>query len=200
MKKLTKILALSLAVVMLSLSLASCGGAPKLQKAYTGGSSYYIDAIGWYASQTYTLKLNSDSTYELTYQNHIFGTTDPGIKGLRTVVYTGKFTEAAASDGWETHKDITLEPATRIYFEQHEKGFGRSTIAGHTVLDTANWTADMTSVADPENNSMDAKAFLSKFAEKLVITVEDPSLDAEDTSLGYRITTLPDLALVSYAG
>lgn len=202
MKKLVKTLALSLSAVLLCLSLASCsgGGSASLSKAYIGGNSFYIDGIGWYNSMVTTLKVNSDSTYELTYQSHIFGTTDPGIKGMRTVIFSGKCSTAASSDGWETHQDITLEPATHIYFEQHEKGFGRSAIAGHCVIDTANWTSAMTELLDPENNAMDAKAFLAEYAETLTFTVEDPSLDPEDVSLGYRIITAPEIKLVTAAG
>lgn len=202
MKKFVKALALALAVATLCLTLTACGssGSAGLSKSFAGGTSRYLDGIGWYASDVYTLKVNSDSTYELTFQEHIFGTTDPGIKGLRTIIYTGKCTSAASSDGWETHVDYTLQPAERIYFEQHEKGYGRSALAGHMVLDTANWTEAMTSAADPENNAMDGKAFLSEYAETLTITVEDPSLDPEDVSLGCRIVELPELKLLTSAG
>ena len=201
MKKLVKALSLSMAVVLLCLTLSACGEkAATLSKVFTGGEASYIDGIGWYSSDVYTLKLNSDNSYELTYQEYIFGTTDPGSKGLRTVIYTGKYTAGASADGWETHQDVKLEPAASIYFEQHEKGYGRSAISGHCVVDTNNWTAAMTELLDPENNAMDAKAFLAAYAEALTITVEDPSLDAEDPSLGYRIVTLPELKLISAAG
>jgi len=195
MKKIFKLLSLTLAVALLCVSLASCGGSASLAKTYTGGTASYIDGIGWYRSDVYTLKLNSDNTYELTFQEYIFGTTDPGSKGLRTIIYTGKYSTAAAADGWETHQDVKLEPAERIYFEQHEKGYGRSTISGHCVLDSANWTADMTALVDPDNNAMDAKAFLAAYAEALTITVEDPSLDVEDPSLGYRVLNPESISL-----
>lgn len=204
MKKLLKALALSLSAILLCMSLASCSGSGSgsagLSKAFVGSDAFFIDGIGWYSGVTYTLKVNSDDTYELTYQNHIFGTTDPGVKGLRTVIYTGKCSSSASADGWETHVDYKLEPAERIYFEQHEKGFGRSTIAGHVVLDTANWTDAMTEAYDAEGNSKGAKEFLSEFAETITITVEDPTLDAEDVSLGFRVVNNPELKLVSYAG
>ncbi len=199
MKKITKVLAMMMALVMMSAALTGCGKAATLSKAFTCGDSFLIDAVGWYGSDVVTLKVNSDNTYELTYQEHMFGTTDPGVKGLRTVVMTGKCTSAASSDGWATHVDYTLQPAERIYFEQHEKGYGRSAIAGHCVLDTANWTDAMKEIADPENNAMDGKAFLSKYAETLTITVEDPSLDPEDVSLGYRIVTKPEIKLITEA-
>ena len=56
-----KVLALTLSVAMLCVVLASCGGSAKLAKAYTTGTAYYIDGIGWYNSDTYTLKLNPAS-------------------------------------------------------------------------------------------------------------------------------------------
>lgn len=201
MKKFVKTLALVLSVLTLCLTLTACsGGSASLSKAFVGSDATFLDGIGWYSGVTYTLKINSDNTYELTYQNHIFGTTDPGVKGLRTIIYTGKCTSAASSDGWETHVDYTLQPADHIYFEQHEKGFGRSAIAGHCIIDTANWTAGMTELLDPENNAMDAKAFLAEYAETITVTVEDPALDPEDVSLGCRIVTNPSLKLVSAAG
>ena len=201
MKKIAKTLALVLTVAALCLSLTACGGgSASLSKAFVGSDSFYIDAIGWYSSQVYTLKINSDNTYELTYQEHIFGTTDPGVKGLRTIIYTGKCSSSASSDGWETHVDYKLEPAERIYFEQHEKGYGRSAIAGHIVLDTANWTDAMTQAWDAEGGTKGAKEFLSEFAETLTVTVEDPTLDAEDVSLGFRIVTNPELKLLAAAG
>lgn len=200
MKSFKRVVAALLATIMAVFTLTACGTTPSLSKTFTTGDSFFIDAIGWYSTNVTTLKINSDNTYELTYQAHIFGTTDPGNKGMRTIIYTGKCSSAPSADGWATHVDYTLEPATRIYFEQHEKGFGRSTIAGHCILDTANWTAAMTEIADPENNAMDGKEFLSEYAEKLTITVEDPSLDPEDVSLGSRIIEAPQLKLVSYAG
>lgn len=203
MKKIVKIFALSLSAILLCMSLTACGGnsnSASLSKAFVGSDALFIDAIGWYSGVTYTLKVNSDNTYELTYQNHMFGTTDPGVKGLRTIIYTGKCTSTASADGWETHVDYNLEPATRIYFEQHEKAYGRSTLSGHMVLDSANWTDAMTQNFDPEGNAKGAKEFLSEFAESLTITVEDPTLDAEDVSLGFRIVNNPELKLVSYAG
>ena len=206
MKKFTRFIAVTAAVLSMALGLSACGSASSgsssgtLSKVFTGGTATSSDSIGWYASEVFTLKVNANDTYELIYQDYMFGTTDPGSKGLRTVIYTGKCSSAASADGWETHLDYTLQPADRIYFEQHEKGFGRSVIAGHCVIDTANWTDATTQLVDPENGSMDAKAFLAEYGETLTVTVEDPSKDAEDTSLGYKIVTLPELKLVSYAG
>ncbi len=203
MKKLAKVLSLALAVMLMALTLTACGSSGEsagLSKQFTAGSAYFIGDIGWYNSDVYTLRLNGDDTYELMVQEYRFGTEDAGTKGLRTIIYTGKCSVGESSDGWETHRDVTLEPAERIFMEQHEKGYGRSAIAGHCVIDTANWTDAMTKLLDPENNSMTAKDFLDKYAEKLTITVEDPSLDPEDTSLGYKIVEIPTLTLFTEAG
>ena len=203
MKNLATVLALALAVMLMALTLTACGSSGEsagLSKQFTAGSAYFIGDIGWYNSDVYTLRLNGDDTYELMVQEYRFGTEDAGTKGLRTIIYTGKCSVGESSDGWETHRDVTLEPAERIFMEQHEKGYGRSAIAGHCVIDTANWTDAMTKLLDPENNSMTAKDFLDKYAEKLTITVEDPSLDPEDTSLGYKIVEIPTLTLFTEAG
>ena len=203
MKKLAKVLSLALAVMLMALTLTACGSSGEsagLSKQFTAGSAYFIGDIGWYNSDVYTLRLNGDDTYELMVQEYRFGTEDAVTEGVRTIIYTGKCSVGESSDGWETHRDVTLEPAERIFMEQHEKGYGRSAIAGHCVIDTANWTDAMTELLDPENNSMTAKDFLDKYAEKLTITVEDPSLDPEDTSLGYKIVEIPTLTLFTEAG
>lgn len=199
MKKGTRILTLALVCIMMMATLAGCGSSKGsgISKLFAGGSANLIEEVGWYNSDVYTLKINADNTYELTYQEHRFGTTDPGIKGLRTIIYKGKCSSAASADGWETHVDYTLEPAESIFFEQHEKGYGRAKIAGHCVIDTNNWTPEMTALLDPENNAMTAQDFLDQYAETLVVTVEDPSLDPEDSSLGYRIIEMPALKLMA---
>ena len=202
MRKLAKVLSLALAVMLMALTLTACGssGSAGLSKQFTAGTANYLEDIGWYNSDVYTLRLIGEDAYELIFQEYRFGAEDAGTKGLRTIIYTGKCSVGESADGWETHRDVTLQPAERIFLEQHEKGYGRAAIPGHCVIDTANWTDAMTELLDPENNAMTAKDFLGKYAEKVVITVEDPSLDAEDTSLGYKIVEIPTLILVTEAG
>ena len=83
MKKGTRILTLALVCIMMMATLAGCGSSKGsgISKLFAGGSANLIEEVGWYNSDVYTLKINADNTYELTYQEHRFGTTDPGIKG-----------------------------------------------------------------------------------------------------------------------
>ena len=79
MKKFGKIVALALAVMLLALSLAGCGeSAAKTQNSFNTIRVSRIDEMNWYTVEVFGLVLNSDNTYELTYQDYIFGTTDPG--------------------------------------------------------------------------------------------------------------------------
>lgn len=173
------------------------GGSGKMTKLFTTGTSRYMDSIAWYASDVYSLVINSNDTYELTYQMHIFGTTDPGIKAMRTIIYNGTCTSAPV-DGEDAQTAYTLAVPTRIYMEQHEKGVGRSAIAGTIIIDTDNWNDAMTLAYDPEGNAKKAEDFLAQFGEELTIEVEDPTLSPEDTTLSSKILQIPELALVSY--
>lgn len=175
------------------------GGSGKMTKLFTTGTSRYMDSIAWYASDVYSLVINSDDTYELTYQMHIFGTTDPGLKALRTIIYTGTCTSAPV-EGETAQITYTLAVPTRIYMEQHEKGVGRSAIAGTIIIDTDNWNDAMTLAYDPDTNSKKAEDFLAQFGEEITIEVEDPTLVPEDTTLSSKILQAPELALVSYLG
>ena len=148
-----------------------------MAKLFTIGTSAYLDSIAWYSSDVYTLKINSNDTYELTYQMHTFGTTDPGLKALRTIIYTGTCTSAPV-DGEEAQTAYTLAVPTRI--------------------DTDNWNDAMTLAYDPESNAKKAEDFLAQFGEELTIEVEDPTLSPEDTTLSSKILQVPELALVSY--
>lgn len=180
-----------------SASSSSKSGSGKMAKLFTIGTSKYLDSVAWYSSDVYTLKINSDDTYELTYQMHYFGTTDPGLKALRTIIYTGSCTSAPV-DGEEAQVAYTLAVPTRIYMEQHEKGVGRDAIAGTIIIDTDNWNDAMTLAYDPEGNAKKAEDFLAQFGEEVTIEVEDPSLSPEDTTLSSKLLSIPELALVSY--
>ena len=175
----------------------SNSGSGKMAKLFTTGTSNYLDSIAWYSSNVYTLKINSNDTYELTYQMHIFGTTDPGIKAMRTIIYNGTCTSAPV-DGEDAQTAYTLAVPTRIYMEHHEKGVGRATIAGTIIIDSDNWNDAMTLAYDPEGNAKKAEDFLAQFGEELTIEVEDPTLSPEDTTLSSKILQIPELALVSY--
>lgn len=176
-------------------SSGSSSASHTIAKTYTYNTSDYYDSVGWYVNMNTMLVLNADDTYDLYYKKDLFGTTDPGNKGNKTVIYSGTYTSAASADGDAAHLDITLAAPTRIYMEQHDKAFGRNAIAGNVMLDTANWTDSMTTVAFPAGSSDGAKDFLAKYAQEMSMTVEDPSLSPDDTSLSYRIVELPGIEL-----
>ena len=53
----------------------------------------------------------------------------------------------------------------------------------------------MTAIYDAEGNSKKVSDFLAEFGKAVTITVEDPSLDPEDSTLTYRILEAPELTL-----
>lgn len=188
-------------------SLTACGStgttaaatesAGSMSKLFTCGTASYLDSIAWYCSDVYSLVINDNDTYELTYQTYWFGTTDPGTKALRTIIYTGSCSSASVEDE-DAQVAYTLASPDRIYMEQHEKGVGRSAIAGTVIIDTDHWTDAMTLAYDPDTNSKTAEDFLAQFGEELTIVVEDPTLVPDDTTLSSRILEVPSLALVEY--
>lgn len=195
MKKIGKLVALTLAILMLSLTLVGCGGsASKTLNSFNTIRVSRIDEMNWYTVETYGLVLNSDNTYELTVHHNRFGGEDFEMRGIRTIIYTGKYSIAPSADGEPSHKDVSLEPATEISWEQHGKGFSRVPVMpGTFYVNTSNWTKDMSVLYDPDNNTKGAKEFLAEFAKAQTLTVEDPSVDPEDTTLAYRLVTLPDV-------
>ena len=86
--------------------------------------------------------------------------------------------------------DVTLSAPTRIYFEQHGKAYGRNGYATNMMLDTANWTDAMTTVAFPAGSEDGSADFLAKYGKEITMTVEDPSKAPDDTTLSYRIVEM----------
>lgn len=200
-KSLLKIASLALAALTLCLTLTACGGAGSsssagIKNTYNTIRVSHIDAMGWYTDEVYSLQLNGDNTYQLYFNTNRFGGEDYDMRGIRTITYTGKYTSAASADGEPTHLDVSLEVPTQITWEQHGKGFTRvQTLPGVFFINTSDWTDAMTAAYDPSGNAKKASDFLSEFGKAMTLTVEDPSLDAEDTTLTYRIVTLPDLGI-----
>ena len=60
------------------------------------------------------------------------------------------------------------------------------------MFDTANWTDAMTTIAFPSGSEDGAADFLSTYGKAMTVTVEDPSLYQEDTSLSYRIVSMTE--------
>ena len=185
MKNIVRTLAIALVLCMMaSMALA----APK--STYTTSSAYLVDAVGWWFNNDVMLVLNDDdATYDLYFKLDIFGTTDPGLKGVKTVIYSGTYTSASSADGDANHLDITLNTVDRIYLEQHEKAFGRQEIVNYpAVLDTANWTEDYSEVVA----MCTADEFLAEYSADVVggvITVEDVLLDIDNVELSTKIVT-----------
>lgn len=180
------------AAMTVSMTGCSGGGSGDYTATYMISEANYMDGIGWYSNEDVMLVTSDDNTYDLYFKKDVFGTTDPGIKGNKTIVYSGNYTSEASADGDATHLDITLEAPTRIYFEQHGKAYGRNVYAGNMMLDTANWTDAMTTLAFPSGSEDGAADFLAKYAKEMTLTVEDPSLSPDDTTLSYRITAMPE--------
>lgn len=199
MKKIAKIMLLAVAVAMMALTLTACGGGSSagIKNTFNTIRSSYIDAMGWYTNELYSLQLNSNNTYQLIYHTNRFGGEDLDMRGVRTITYSGKYTSTASADGEPTHLDVSLEAPTEITWEQHGKGFTRvQTLPGIFFLNTSAWTDEMTAIYDPEGNAKKADDFLAEFGKAMTLTVEDPSLDVEDTTLTCRIVELPDMGIL----
>ena len=185
MKNIVRTLAIAMVLcLMASVALAAPAA------TYTTSSAYLVDAVGWWFNNDVMLVLNDDgATYDLYYKLDIFGTTDPGLKGVKTVIYSGTYTSAPSADGDANHLDITLNTVDRIYLEQHEKAFGRQEIVNYpAVLDTANWTAEYSEVVA----MCTAEEFLAEYSADVVggvITVEDVLLDIDNVELSTKIVT-----------
>ena len=178
------------AVMAVSMTGCSSSGSGEISATYMISNATYLDSIAWYSSDDIMLVTNSDNTYDLYYKNDIFGTTDPGVKGNKTIIYSGTYTSEASADGDANHVDVTLSVPTRIYFEQHGKAYGRNGYATNMMLDTANWTDAMTTVAFPAGSEDGSADFLAKYGKEITMTVEDPSKAPDDTTLSYRIVEM----------
>ena len=99
------------------MTFAACGGSSggnDMENTFMTSKATYLDAIAWYANEDIMLVTREGDVYELYYKKDIFGTTDPGMKGEKTIIYTGTYTSAPSADGDTTHLDLSLEAPTRI--------------------------------------------------------------------------------------
>ncbi len=187
-----KLIAL-VAVLVMILSMSTFASAEPIKSSYNLSDNYFIDAVGWYWSSDVSLVLRDDSNYELCYREYAFGTTDPGLKANSLVVYSGTYTCVESEDGEACHFDITLDTCDGIYFEQHGKGYGRNPLGYAMVLDTYNWTDEMTDIAYPDGSDDGAADFLANHdVSGITITVEDLREDLDDVTLENRIVALPE--------
>ena len=182
-----KIVAL-LAALILALSMMSIASAEPIKSTYNLSEVSFIDAVGWYWTRDISLVLRDDTNYELYYREYAFGTTDPGLKANKLIVYSGTYSCVESADDEACHFDITLDTLDGIYFEQHGKGFGRNVLGYAMVLDTDNWTDEMTDTAFPDGSDDGAADFLANHdIAGTVITVEDLREDLDDVTLENKI-------------
>ena len=77
--------------------------------------------MSWYFITSYQLILTGSDTYELNYNLNIFGAEDGTARGSRHIIFSGKYTSAASSDGEKSHVDYSLEAPTSILLTQDGK-------------------------------------------------------------------------------
>ena len=182
-----KIVAL-LAALILALSVMSIASAEPIKSTYNLSEVSFIDAVGWYWTRDLSLVLRDDTHYELYYREYAFGTTDPGLKANKLIVYSGTYSSAESADDEACHFDITLDTLDGIYFEQHGKGHGRNVLGYAMVLDTFNWTEEMDDIAFPDGTDDGAADFIANHdITGTVITVEDLREDLDDVTLENKI-------------
>lgn len=182
-----KIVAL-LAALILTLSMMSIASAEPIKSTYNLSEVGFIDQVGWYWTRDLSLVLRDDTHYELFYHEYVFGTTDPGLKGNKLIVYSGTYSSAESADDEACHFDITLNTLDGIYFEQHGKSFGRNVLGYAMVLDTFNWTDEMSDIAFPDGTDDGAADFITNHnIAGTVITVEDLREDLDDVTLENKI-------------
>lgn len=193
MKK--NLIRIALVAVLLCTLIASAAMAD-MKNTYTVSDFYYVEEVGWYFTDNVQLHLMEDNKYELYYINYIFGVTDVGNKGNKTVMYAGTYSSVPSADGFPAHLDITLDTTERVYLEQHGKAFGRQELINFDmVVDTANWNDEyMTPVCFPAGSSDPAAEFLAAHdISGLTLTIEDTQLDISDVTLGNKILEMPDV-------
>ena len=187
-----KLVSLVLAAAMV-LSLSCSAWAAPIINSFNLSDNWFEDQLGWYFTSDVSLVLQDESNYELFFRRYTFGTTDPGLKGNKLIVYSGTYTSVPAEDGEPSHLDITLDTCDSIYFEQHGKAFGRNVLAYAMVLDTASWDDMMTDIAFPSGSDDPAAEFVANHSVAgTTFTVEDLRLDYDDVTLENRILALPE--------
>ena len=92
-----KIVAL-LAALILALSMMSIASAEPIKSTYNLSEVGFIDQVGWYWTRDLSLVLRDDTHYELYYREYAFGTTDPGLKANKLIVYSGTYSSAESAD------------------------------------------------------------------------------------------------------
>ncbi len=182
-----------LAAMIMVVSMMSIASAEPIKSTYNLSSNYFVDAVGWYFTEDVSLVLRDDTNYELIFRSYVFGTTDPGLKGNKLVVVSGTYSCVESANDEPCDLDITLDTMEGIYFEQHGKCWGRNVLAYAMVLDTYNWTDEMTDIAFPDGSDNGAADFLANHDfTGTKITVQDLRLDLDDVTLENKIVEVPE--------
>jgi frataxin-like iron-binding protein CyaY len=128
MKKIIKFLGLALAFV-LTFTIASCGKKEVVSDGVYYNVKYVNNKDAGCTNENYLLKLFSDNTYELTYDQswsiHLVS-----LNYGRKVISYGTFTETANADGI---RSVELQKPNRIQLATFHRGQAKFTV------DTNNW-------------------------------------------------------------
>ena len=180
-------------LTVLTLTLTLFTATAEIKSSYNLSDNYFIEEVGWYATSDVSLILRDDTHYEVFYREYYFGTTDPGLKANKLIVYRGEYSCVESADDEACHFDVTLDTCDGIYFEQHGKGYGRTALGYAMVLDTDHWTDEMTEIAFPDGADDGAADFLAHHTlAGVTLTVEDLREDLDDVTLENRIVALPE--------
>lgn len=182
-KNLIRVLSMAIILCCVSVFALADGLAGKV---YTTSAPSKVGQMNWYIEDTYMLRLLDETNYELVVRRDAFGSEDMDPRGTSLVIFTGTYTDADPEDEETSHRDVTLAPAASIYYAQYGQLFLRS--GGQKVLDSANWTDEMT-----EFYGKDCAGFMEDLAAEMVFVIEEPSLDPEDTSLKSQIYEMPEI-------
>ena len=198
LKKLAKIFTVAMVTALAAavcVAMSACSGAKTLTGSYSkhSYSHFPTEQVDWDQIDSYMLQLYSDNTYTLTCKTEYFGTDYEG-RGLTEIVTAGDYSSVASADGDVSHLDLTLSAANTVIYSSSGKVASYSGGAG--TLNTEKWNSAMTnfyatvSGAEYGSDEEAKSAFIDAYGAGYNVTIEEPSLDPENTSLVARIVTI----------
>ena len=199
-KRLAKMLTVALATALVAAACAVMGACSGSNKTLTGSYSYhtyehmvYGSSVDWDVVNTSLLQLYSDDTYVLTVTSDLFGTDYEG-RGLTETITSGTYTSVASVDGDPSHLDVTLNAATTVIYTTS----GKIATNGVFTLNSEKWNAKMTENykliaekgAATDSDDAAKQSFIEQFGGGYTVTIQEPSLDAENPSLYATIISI----------